>query len=170
MLTEIPIRPLTLILVATFTLLTNGSVTAQSYTVDYTYDEQGRLTEATYGDSTAIDYTYDAAGNITAVDIAAINVGTEAQEGVPEAFAFHPAYPNPSRGATTLSFDVRERTHVRLAMFDVLGRQVAVLVDEDHTAGRYTTTFGGRSLPAGLYFYAIEMGDFRAVQKLVLVR
>ena len=59
---------------------------------------------------------------------------------------------------------------VVLKVYDVLGRQVATVVDQEYVPGRYTAAFDARGLPSGVYFYRIRMGDFQAVKKMVHVR
>lgn len=143
---------------------------AQTYTVDFTYDARGRLTRAVYADTSAISYTYDPAGNITSVEIGGVDVGIAGAGDLPDAFALHPPYPNPFRTATSVTFDVKEAAHVRLSIYDLLGRRVGVLVDEQRAPGRHATAFDGRGLSSGVYFCEIEMGDFRAVRQVLLVR
>lgn len=89
---------------------------------------------------------------------------------VPERFALYGAYPNPSRGRATIPFDVAEATTVRLTVYDVLGRTQAVLVDQEYAPGRYEVPYDGRRWASGMYFFVIEMGDFRDVKKVLLLR
>jgi len=59
---------------------------------------------------------------------------------------------------------------VRLAVYDILGREVAVLVNEPKAARSYTVKFGASRLPSGVYFYKLQAGNLRAVKKLVLLK
>jgi hypothetical protein len=88
----------------------------------------------------------------------------------PKRFALHGAYPNPSRGRATIPFDVAQPTSVRLTVYDALGRKQAVLIDKDYEPGRYTVRYDGRHWASGVYFFVIEMGDFRDVQQVVVLR
>jgi hypothetical protein len=63
----------------------------------------------------------------------------------PVAFALHPSYPNPFNPSTTIRFDVPEQAPVRLVVFDVLGREVATLVQEELDAGSYEVEWNGTS-------------------------
>ena len=90
--------------------------------------------------------------------------------GAPQRFAFHGVYPNPSRGMTTIPFDVARATRVRLEAYDALGRRVAVIVDREYVPGRYRVEYDGRGWSSGMYFLVIEMGDFREVKQVVVLR
>jgi uncharacterized delta-60 repeat protein len=94
----------------------------------------------------------------------------EVRIGAPIRFALHGAYPNPSNGVATIPFEVARATPVRMDVYDMLGRQVAVLVDEEHAPGRYQVPLDVRRLSAGVYLYRIRMGDFQATRKLTVMR
>jgi len=95
--------------------------------------------------------------------------------GVPTKFALHEAVPNPFNPQTTLSFSLPTASHVRLAVYDVSGRLVATLLDEDRGPGRYEITWDGRDtgqrqVASGVYFYSIEAGSFTETKRMVLVK
>jgi hypothetical protein len=79
-------------------------------------------------------------------------------------------YPNPFNPSTMISFNLKEAGRVRLSVFDVLGREVAVLVNGDRAAGSYDVNFNAGNLPTGVYLYRLEAGSFSAVRKLVLLK
>ncbi len=79
-------------------------------------------------------------------------------------------YPNPFNPTTTLYFTVKEPGPVLLHVFDHLGRKTASLVNQRYEPGRYTVRFSAKGLASGVYFYRIQMNDFCAVKKMVLVR
>lgn len=143
----------------------------QTYTVAYRYDAQGRLTDAIYDDAFTISYTYDAAGNLTAIAAApGVPIAVEEEPGLPLRFALHASYPNPFNPTATIPFDVQAPVRVVLTVYDVLGREVATVVDKAYAPGRHTTVFEARHLSSGVYFFMIQMGAFRDVEKMVLVR
>jgi hypothetical protein len=78
--------------------------------------------------------------------------------------------PNPFRTTTAIAYALAQDAPVRLAVYDVLGRQVALLVDEEVQAGTHTATFDGSSLPAGTYLYRLEAGAQTATGQVTLVR
>ncbi len=80
-------------------------------------------------------------------------------------------YPNPFNPSTSIRFQLPATSHVRLAIFDVLGREVAVLVDGERGAGAYTAAWmAGSNLSSGVYFCRLTAGSFTMTKKLLLVR
>lgn len=77
------------------------------------------------------------------------------------------AYPNPFDQRTNIHFTLPQAEQVSIRVFDQLGKQVAVLVDEARPAGEHTVTFDGSKLPSGIYHYSIQAGDYRASRKMV---
>lgn len=165
-------RVLLLRLALPLVLFSAGAAWAQPYTVEYTYDVQGRLTRAALSTTYSISYTYDAAGNLLAAETGApVSIEGVGESGdLPSHFALHDSYPNPFNPTATISFDVKEPARVRLVVHDVLGRRVATLVDEERAPGRYRATFDARGLASGLYLYRIDMGAFRDVKTMLLVK
>jgi len=80
------------------------------------------------------------------------------------------AYPNPFNSRTVLSFELRAARKVELAVYDIMGREVAVLANGYRDAGNYEIDFDGTNLPSGLYFARLTAGDFRTSQKLLLIK
>ena len=78
--------------------------------------------------------------------------------------------PNPFNPTTTIHYSVGTYGHTSLRVFDVLGREVAILVNEAKPAGSYEVTFDASSLASGMYFYRLEAGAFREVKKLILLK
>ncbi|MEN3038881.1 MAG: T9SS type A sorting domain-containing protein, partial [Candidatus Kryptonium sp.] len=90
--------------------------------------------------------------------------------GVPTDYALHQNYPNPFNPTTTITYDIPIRTKVKLVVYNILGQEVAVLVDGEQEAGRYSVKFDAMSLPSGVYFYRLEAGKFVEVKKMMLVK
>jgi hypothetical protein len=88
----------------------------------------------------------------------------------PAAFALHAPQPNPFASRTTLAFDLPETTHVRLVVYDVLGREVARLVDGTQEAGVHSAAFDARGLAAGTYVYRLTVGRDVEVGRMTLAR
>jgi hypothetical protein len=89
---------------------------------------------------------------------------------IPGAFLLAQNYPNPFNPATTIKFELPRASHVALTVYDVLGRQVSVLVNEKKDAGVHEVKFDGSELASGVYFYRIQAGDYVATKKLVLMK
>ena len=79
-------------------------------------------------------------------------------------------YPNPFNSSTTIRFSFPRRKHVTLKVFDVLGREVATLVDEEKPAGVYEVTFDASKLSSGIYLYKIQAGSFVQTRKMLLLK
>ena len=89
---------------------------------------------------------------------------------VPEAFSLESNYPNPFNPTTTVRFSVPEAAQVRLVVYDVLGRQVRVLVDGTVSAGVHAVQFEARGLSSGMYLYRLETPQGSFVQMMQLVK
>ncbi|MCX6149667.1 MAG: T9SS type A sorting domain-containing protein [Ignavibacteriales bacterium] len=79
-------------------------------------------------------------------------------------------YPNPFNPSTKITYSLQNPELVTLKIFDVLGREVATLVNQYQTAGNHTVSFNAGSLGSGIYFYKIEAGSFQSVKKLMLLK
>ena len=91
------------------------------------------------------------------------------KEEMPTEFTLHQNYPNPFNPETTIRFDVKERTPVVLKVYDLLGREVKVLVNSVHQPGSFKIIFDAKNFATGVYFYRIQMKDFKDVKKMVLL-
>jgi len=102
----------------------------------------------------------------------AISYVTNVEElwGLPERFALKQNYPNPFNPVTRIEFEVPERVNVKLIVYDILGREVKKLVNEEFEPGKYRVDFDGSGLPSGIYIYRLEAGRFVDVKKMVLVK
>lgn len=92
----------------------------------------------------------------------------------PQGFFLRQNYPNPFNPNTKINFSVQEKSHVKLSVIDVLGREVEVLVDEVKSPGHYDVTFsahrGSESLPTGLYLYRLHAGHEVLTKKMLLIK
>jgi hypothetical protein len=88
----------------------------------------------------------------------------------PNLFVLRQNYPNPFNPTTTIKFELPRASHVSLVVYDILGRQVSVLVNERKDTGVYEVKFDGSSLASGVYFYRIQAGDYVATKKLLLMK
>jgi len=96
--------------------------------------------------------------------------GDERNGEIPERFKLAQNYPNPFNPATTVSYQLTVTSDVKLAVFDLLGREVAVLVHEKKSPGTYEVKFDAGELASGAYLYRLTAGDFTQTRAMVLVR
>ena len=97
-------------------------------------------------------------------------VAVEDAPAVPHRLALQPPYPNPFSASTRFEFDVPEPGPVRLAVFDLLGRAVRVLVDDERPAGRYAIEFEPGELASGLYLCRLQTPAGARTQQIVYLR
>ena len=88
----------------------------------------------------------------------------------PASFSLSQNYPNPFNPTTNFEFRIANREPVSLKVFDVLGRDVATLVNEVRSAGVYTVHWDASSLPSGVYFYRLQAGGFIQTKKMLLLK
>lgn len=89
---------------------------------------------------------------------------------IPQGYSLAQNYPNPFNPSTVISFHLPVSSHVTLKVFDVIGREVAILVDGEMAAGNHALTFAPRDLAGGIYFYKITAGQFSQTRKAVLIK
>jgi hypothetical protein len=88
----------------------------------------------------------------------------------PSVFHLMQNYPNPFNPSTTIEFSVPRSGLVSLTVCDLLGREVAVLVNGERAAGTYTSTWDARGVGSGVYFYRLRAGEFSETKKLILMK
>ena len=130
----------------------------------------------------------------TIVKIIGLTVGTaNNQNALPETYKLSQNYPNPFNPSTRIDYSIplskgvsngqgitpplkeaglsaEGRGMVKLTVTDILGRQIAVLVNEYNPAGSYSVNFDATNIPSGIYFYKLEAEDFKAVKKMVVMK
>lgn len=88
----------------------------------------------------------------------------------PKNYTLEQNYPNPFNPTTTIVYQLSADGMVKLKVFDVLGKEVASLVNEHQTAGKYSFEFDASNLSSGVYFYRLESNGFSAMKKLILLK
>jgi Secretion system C-terminal sorting domain len=88
----------------------------------------------------------------------------------PAIFALSQNYPNPFNPSTVITYSIASASHVTLRVYDMLGREVATLVNEQLTPGNYTATFNASRLSSGVYFYRLDAGTFSGVKRLSVMK
>ncbi len=109
-------------------------------------------------------------------------VGVEETETQPQGFALYQNYPNPFNPTTTIKYTIPQINNVEtlfaesgghatsLRIYNILGEEVAILVNEKQSPGNYTVQFDASDLPSGVYFYTLRVGDLVASKKMVLLK
>jgi hypothetical protein len=92
------------------------------------------------------------------------------ENALPDQYALDQNYPNPFNPATTIRYGIPNAAKVTLKIYNVLGQEVATLVDADQTAGTYNVRFDAGSLASGMYLYRINAGQFVQVKKMLLLK
>ena len=80
------------------------------------------------------------------------------------------AYPNPFNPTTTISYTLPEAGAVQIKVYDILGREVAKLVDEQKSAGKYSVRWNGSNYASGIYFYSVTFGGQRLYKKMLMIK
>ncbi len=111
-----------------------------------------------YVDDVRIDYL-----DTTATDVSL-------SENVSQTFRLYQNFPNPFNPTTTIRFEVPRTEHIRLAVYDLLGREVGVLVNKPMNAGKYEVSFDGSNVSSGVYVYRFEAGGWAQTKKLILMK
>jgi len=99
-----------------------------------------------------------------------IPVGIIPESGLPEVFSLEQNYPNPFNPSTKIKFALMKDAFTKISVYDELGREAAVLVNEELKAGSYETNWNAENFPSGVYFYKIESGDYTASKKMILIK
>ena len=154
-------------------------------TKDITFDHKGRLfgvIDTTGSQSYLISIDTSSGkgklvGGMTTKGIEAIDLQsyfiTKVSPSVttsPLEFSLDQNYPNPFNPSTTIGFTVKTSGFTSLTVFDILGKQIATVVNEYLTAGKYTVNFNAEKLSSGLYFYSIRSGKFITTKKMTLMK
>ena len=89
---------------------------------------------------------------------------------VPYKFTLEQNYPNPFNPATTIKYSIPELSYVTLKVYDILGREVAALVNSQKSAGSYKINFNAEKFASGVYFCKIQYGQKTLTRKMLLMR
>ncbi len=104
------------------------------------------------------------------IPLSTVSTKEREQTGVPKTFALEQNYPNPFNPTTTIGYDLPSASRVSLKVYDVLGREVATLVNARQAAGSYNAAFNAANFASGIYFYRLEAGSFVQTKKMLLVK
>ncbi|RQW09795.1 T9SS C-terminal target domain-containing protein [candidate division KSB1 bacterium] len=94
----------------------------------------------------------------------------ETPDARPTEYSLSQNYPNPFNPATSVQFNIVKDGHVKLAVYNTLGKEIAVLVDKNMPAGSHTVKWQAEDLSSGVYFYRMTAGDYSATKKMILMQ
>ncbi len=98
-------------------------------------------------------------------------IGTEENDNnLPKAYKLSQNYPNPFNPSTVINFELPKASYVTLKVYDILGREVAILKNETMKAGKHNAVFNAAGLPSGIYIYRLETEDFVKASKMTLIK
>jgi hypothetical protein len=89
---------------------------------------------------------------------------------IPESYTLYQNFPNPFNPSTTIKYSIPQASFVTLKVYDILGREVQSLVNEEKPTGSYEIKFNGSYLSSGVYFYRMHAGSFVSTKKLILLK
>jgi hypothetical protein len=111
---------------------------------------------------------YDVSDDVFTIDI--LSSLEEKLPGIPSEFGLTQNYPNPFNPVTFIKYEVPKTSPVLIKIYDITGREVAVLVNEVREPGIYQVSFDSKNLASGVYFYKMVAGDFTSVKKMNLLK
>jgi hypothetical protein len=89
---------------------------------------------------------------------------------LPVNYSLYQNYPNPFNPSTTIKYGIPERSFVELRIYDILGKEVKLLVNEEQDAGYYELNFNASDLSSGVYFYQLKAGSVFKTKKMILMK
>ena len=88
----------------------------------------------------------------------------------PVSYGLSQNYPNPFNPSTKINFSIAKPSNVKLIVYDILGRKVATLINNQMNTGSYIYEFDASRFASGVYFYSLEAGDFKVNKKMMLLK
>ncbi|MBO62401.1 MAG: hypothetical protein CMG33_02615 [Candidatus Marinimicrobia bacterium] len=150
--------------------IVSGDTMSMSLTMMPQQDQNEYLTTTFWLEGSAMSQTVDIV-MITDPD----NVGVVNDDGLPGKFAVHQNYPNPFNPMTTLRYDLPEDDLVNITIYDMMGREIVTLINDQQPAGYRSFVWNGtndlgESVSAGIYLFIIKAGELRQTKKMVLLK
>ncbi len=155
------------------TIFVDASVTLKVGTKNGVYNI-GYLTTKNTGDLLSHlgppDFWADTAMNFAITVTGGTSVEERSLGRIPDAYGLSQNFPNPFNPSTAIRFALKDRSTVRLSVFDITGREIETLVDGVRDAGEYELSFSPVNLSSGIYLYRLKTGDFVRTMKMVYTR
>lgn len=103
-------------------------------------------------------------------EIGTINITDIEEESFPIEYELSQNYPNPFNPSTTINFQLPAKSYTTLKVYDILGKEVAVLINEEKAAGKYSISFDGSQLTSGVYFSRLTAGSYTSLIKMLMIK
>ncbi|MCO6446309.1 MAG: T9SS type A sorting domain-containing protein [Ignavibacterium album] len=94
----------------------------------------------------------------------------EVEISIPTRFSLNQNFPNPFNPVTSIQYAIANKQFVTLKVYDILGKEIATLVNENKEAGNYSVDFNAAELPSGVYIYQLSTADFTQIKKMILTK
>jgi hypothetical protein len=158
-------------IVVLFTPFSISRILLLQHTIDGNFPGAASVQAADVNGDSLIDVI---SSGLTANSIAWWNndgiVGINDQTNLPCKLQLVQNYPNPFNPSTTILYQIPERNFVTLKIYDVLGNEIATLVDEEKPAGEYEVEFIAGGLTSGIYFYQMKADSYSSTKKILLLK
>ena len=142
--------------------------TARIIAADSSNSIRGTLGQTLIGISADSTYIHRAGFYYKVSDL--LTIVEPAKDELPLKFRLDQNYPNPFNPRTTIQFAIPTALEVRITVYDLVGRRIAVLTEDTFTAGTYKVIFDAGNLPSGVYLYQIKAGQFIQTKRLLLLK
>jgi hypothetical protein len=126
----------------------------------YSYSDQSVNNGTFYYRLKQVDFD----GSYEYSDIVEVNLN------VPTEFSLQQNYPNPFNPNTTIKYSIPQASQVQIKVFDILGAEISILMDEEKSVGSYDLTWNAENLPSGIYFYQLKAGSYIETKKMLLLK
>lgn len=128
-----------------------------------------------FGQSVVVWAEQDQNGKLTAVQVQQISgsvtsVQNESKDNLPVIYELKQNYPNPFNPSTDISFSISNKEEVSLVVYNIIGQQVAVLVNKQMNPGSHVIKFNAANLPSGVYLYRLTAGNYVSIKKMILLK
>ncbi|MDQ3021356.1 MAG: T9SS type A sorting domain-containing protein [Bacteroidota bacterium] len=139
-----------------------GSSSSRTVIRSFAFSNSGNLFAYSVGNMIKVTKT-----DLTLVTLTGLE---QISSNVPTSNLLFQNYPNPFNPKTIISYQSSMEVNVSLKVYDVLGNEIATLVNEKHVPGNYSVEFDGTNMSSGIYYYRIEAGNFVQVRKMILIK
>ncbi|MCF8242618.1 MAG: T9SS type A sorting domain-containing protein, partial [Melioribacteraceae bacterium] len=154
------------------------------WTIEFRKPFSGTSNDFEVVPGSSVDFTYEIFDNqggthpndgfdamVYSLDFSLVtNIESNEKENSPSAFTLSQNYPNPFNPSTTIKFSIPRTSEVSLKVYNMLGQEIAELINMQMSSGNYTVNFNAENLSSGIYFYSIQAGDFSASKKMLLIK